>query len=161
MFGRIGNFINGELFGRVSDGHYSWLMLFPSAADADRQELLMHPEYHSLAVQVGQYLLLPRHPSQIYQAFGEGLFLFILMWWYSSKPRPRMAVSGMFAIGYGFARTFAEAFRQPDADQGFFLFGLFTKGQLLSIPMILLGVFLIWFAYKRKIYDWGPEARKS
>lgn len=157
MFGRIGNFINGELYGRVSDAHYSWLMYFPTAADADHLEALQHPQYQSMLTQVGQYLLLPRHPSQIYQAVGEGLLLFILMWWYSSKPRPRMAVSGMFAIGYGFARSFAEAFRQPDADQGFILLGWITKGQLLSFPMILGGIFLIWLAYQRRIYDWGPQ----
>lgn len=134
LFGRIGNFIGGELWGRpVQDLNYPFAMIFPHVDN------------------------LPRHPSQIYQAIGEGLILFIVLWWFSSKPRPRMAVSAVFAMGYGVARFVVEFFREPDADQGFILLGWITKGQLLSLPMILLGLFLFWYAYKRKIYDWGPQ----
>lgn len=157
MFGRIGNFINGELFGRVSDGGYSWLMGFHTAQYADQQYLQAHPDQVHLAHQVGEYLMLPRHPSQLYQAFGEGLLLFIVLWWFSSKPRPRMAVSAVFLIGYGIARFVMEFVRQPDADQGFILLGWVTKGQLLSFPMIIIGIWMLWYAYRRRIYDWGPN----
>lgn len=157
MFGRIGNFINGELFGRVSDGGFSWLMGFPTARYADQEYLQAHPDKISLAQQVGDYLMLPRHPSQLYQAVGEGLLLFIVLWWFSSKPRPRMAVSAVFLMGYGVARFVMEFVRQPDADQGFILLGWVTKGQLLSFPMIIIGIWMLWYAYQRRIYDWGPN----
>lgn len=157
MFGRIGNFINGELFGRVSDGNLPWLMRFPTAASADHEYLLAHPEQAHLVAKVGEYMLLPRHPSQLYQAIGEGLLLFMVLWWFSSKPRPRMAVSAVFLMGYGLARFAMEFVRQPDADQGFILLGWMTKGQLLSVPMILIGLWMLWYAYQRKIYDWGPN----
>ena len=132
MFGRIGNFIGGELYGRqVTNPDYPFGMIFPTDP-----------------------LGLVRHPSQIYQALCEGLILFIVLWWFSSKPRPRMAVSALFLIGYGVARFFMEFFRQPDADQGFILFGWMTKGQILSFPMIIIGLWMIWYAYRKNIYDW-------
>lgn len=131
LFGRIGNFIGGELVGRpVQNLDYPLAMIFPHIDQ------------------------IPRHPSQLYQALGEGLLLFILLWWFSSKPRPRMAVSAVFLMGYGLARFFVEFFREPDADQGFILLGWVTKGQLLSFPMIMIGIWMLWYAYHRKIYDW-------
>lgn len=135
MFGRIGNFIGGELYGReVVDPNYPFGMIFPTDP-----------------------LQLVRHPSQIYQALCEGLLLFIILWWFSSKPRPRMAVSALFLMGYGLARFVMEFFREPDADQGFVLLGWMTKGQLLSFPMIIIGILVLVWAYKRPIYDWGPQ----
>lgn len=161
LFGRIGNFINGELWGRVSDGGYNWLMLFPQAVNADAELIGQNPALQSLAqtfmINGNNYYLLPRHPSQLYQAFSEGVILFLLCWWFSSKPRPRMAVTGLFVMGYGVARFITEFFRQPDADQGFILFGWMTKGQILSFPMILVGLFLLVWAYKNQIYDWGSQ----
>ncbi len=125
MFGRIGNFIGGELWGRIADpASVPWAMVFPRAGD------------------------LPRHPSQIYQAFGEGLLLLIVLWFYSSRPRPQKAVGAMFLLGYGICRTVAEFFREPDAQVGFDLFGWLTRGQLLSIPMIFVGLILLVYAYK-------------
>lgn len=121
--GRIGNFINGELWGRTTT--VPWGMVFPGAG----------PQ--------------PRHPSQLYEFFLEGIVLFTILWWYSSKPRPRMAVSGLFLLLYGCFRFFIEFFRQPDAQIGFVAFGWMTKGQLLSIPMIIAGAFLIAWAYYR------------
>jgi len=118
--GRIGNFINGELWGRVTD--VPWGMVF---------------------AHVDQY---PRHPSQLYECILEGLLLFMLVWWYSSKSRPKMAVSGVFLIGYACARIISEFFRQPDQQLGF-LFTHFTMGQLLSIPLLVLGIFFLWYAY--------------
>jgi len=116
--GRMGNFINGELWGRVADASLPWAMVFPLVDN------------------------LPRHPSPLYEAFGEGLLLWILMWWYSSRQRPRAAVSGMFLVGYGIARSVAEFFREPDAG----IFGhsyVISMGQWLSLPMIAFGIWLI------------------
>ncbi|ELA09161.1 prolipoprotein diacylglyceryl transferase [Moraxella macacae 0408225] len=155
LFGRIGNFINGELWGRVSDGGYNWLMAFPQAYQADRALLHQNPSLQNLVINVGEYALLPRHPSQLYQAFSEGVVLFVLIWWFASRPRPRMAATGLFVLGYGVVRFITEFFRQPDADQGFIVLGWVTKGQLLSLPMVLVGLFLIIWAYKQQIYDWG------
>lgn len=161
LFGRIGNFINGELWGRVSDGGYNWLMLFPQAVNEDNELLKQSPALQSLAqtfvIDGNNYLLLPRHPSQLYQAFTEGVVLFVLVWWFASRPRPRMAVSGLFVMGYGIARFITEFFRQPDADQGFILLGWMTKGQMLSLPMIIGGLVLLIWAYKNQIYDWGHQ----
>lgn len=118
--GRIGNFIGGELWGRVSD--VPWAMVFPGAG------------------------ALPRHPSQLYQFALEGVALFMLLWWFSGKPRPRMQVSGLFLVGYAVARFIVEFFRQPDAHLGFLAFGWLTMGQLLSLPMLLLGVYFMFVA---------------
>ncbi|BES72656.1 prolipoprotein diacylglyceryl transferase [Marinobacter nanhaiticus D15-8W] len=120
--GRIGNFINGELWGRPTD--VSWGMVFPQAPD-----------------------LLPRHPSQLYQFAMEGVLLFIALWWFSSKPRPRMAVSGLFLVLYGCFRIVAEFYRQPDAQLGYLAWGWVTMGQLLSLPMVVAGLILMVFAY--------------
>jgi phosphatidylglycerol---prolipoprotein diacylglyceryl transferase len=118
MAGRIGNFINGELWGRVTTADFPLAMVFPQVDN------------------------LPRHPSPLYQAAGEGLLLFALLWWYSAKQRPRGAVSGMFLIGYGVARFVAEFFREPDTG----IFGhsyAVSMGQWLSLPMIVAGLWLI------------------
>lgn len=114
--GRLGNFINGELWGRVTD--LPWGMVFRGAG------------------------ALPRHPSQLYQMGLEGLALFALLWWYSSRTRPRGRVSALFLMGYGAARCLGEFAREPDAFLGFLALGL-TMGQWLSIPMILAGA-LLW-----------------
>ena len=116
--GRIGNFVNGELWGRVTDAALPWAMVFPQV---DAQ---------------------PRHPSQLYQFGLEGLCLFALLWWYSARPRPRGAVSGMFLIGYGVFRFIAEYFREPDAGIFGFSYAV-SMGQWLSLPMIAIGVFLL------------------
>ena len=123
--GRLGNFINGELWGRTCDPSLPWAMVFPQAGDA-----------------------LPRHPSQLYQAGLEGMLLFALLWWYSAGNRPRGAISGAFLIGYGSLRFFAEYFRSPDAG----IFGLsevISMGQWLSLPMILTGIAMLVWARRR------------
>lgn len=117
FLGRIGNFINGELWGRVTT--MPWGMIFPQAG----------PE--------------PRHPTQLYEALGEGVLFFILLWWYSSVPRERGQVSGFFLLVYAIIRFSLEFFRQPDAHLGFVLFGVLTQGQLLCIPMFLLGLYML------------------
>ncbi len=123
--GRIGNFINGELWGRVSDA--PWAMVFPDPRAG----------------------LLPRHPSQLYEALLEGLVLFFILWIYSKKPRPTMAVSGLFLLFYGLFRFVVEFTRMPDAHIGYIAFDWLTMGQLLSAPMVLAGGSLLWWAYKK------------
>lgn len=125
--GRIGNFINGELWGRVTD--VSWGMVFPYVDD------------------------LPRHPSQLYQFFLEGIVLFFLVWLYSAKPRPMGAVTGMFMIGYGVVRSIAEFFREPtEGFMGLLTFGV-SMGQWLSIPMILAGFALIVWSGRHPVHS--------
>ena len=158
LFGRLGNYINGELWGRISDGSYNWLMYFPQAKRSDMTLLQSNPALQELMLEVNGQYLLPRHPSQLYQALTEGVLLFLLVWWYSAKPRPRMAVSGLFMSGYGCSRFMTEFFRQPDIDQGFILLGWVTKGQILSAPMIVIGIILMVYAYKRDIYDWSRQS---
>jgi len=121
--GRIGNFIGGELWGRPTDA--SWGMIFPAAGDE-----------------------ITRHPSQLYQAGLEGLALFAVLWWYSSRIRPVGAVSGFFLIGYGVFRFIAEFFREPDVHLGYVAFDWLTQGQLLSVPMVVAGA-VLWQMAKR------------
>ena len=125
FFGRIGNFINGELWGRVTDA--SWGMVFRQTGDS-----------------------LPRHPSQLYEAALEGVALFLIVWLFSARPRPTMAVSGVFALSYGVFRFLVEFVRQPDAQLGYLAFGWLTMGQLLSLPLIAVGTILLMLAYRRK-----------
>ena len=122
--GRIGNFINAELWGRPTD--VSWGMIFPTVDN------------------------IPRHPSQLYEFALEGLAFFLLLWIYSSKPRPVGAVSGMFLIGYGVFRSIAEFFREPeDGFMGIMTLGI-SMGQWLSLPMILAGGLMLNWAYREQ-----------
>lgn len=152
LFGRIGNFINGELWGRVSASDLPQLMLFPQAVNADFELISVNPKLVNISQTFQNFALLPRHPSQLYQAFSEGVLLFILLWWFSSKPRPRYAISALFLLGYGISRFTTEFFRQPDVGYAL-IFGWMSKGQLYSLPMIVFGIFLMVKAYKHKIYD--------
>jgi phosphatidylglycerol:prolipoprotein diacylglycerol transferase len=127
FFGRFGNFINGELWGRPTD--VAWGMIFPNVDS------------------------LTRHPSQLYQMAGEGFLLFVFLWWFSRKPRPRMSVAAMFMIGYGVLRTSAEFFREPDAHIGYLLGGYLTQGMLLSLPMVFIGAVMMFFAYRTPVYE--------
>ncbi len=120
--GRIGNFINGELWGRTTD--VPWAFVFPGA---------------------GEY---PRHASQLYEFALEGVLLFVILWLYSAKPRPVGSVGGLFLVGYGSFRFFVEYFREPDAHLGLYSFGL-SQGQMLCIPMIVGGLGLIAYAVKK------------
>jgi len=121
--GRIGNFIGGELWGRVTD--VPWAMVFPRADE------------------------FPRHPSQLYQFALEGVALFLIVWFFSSKPRPRMVVSGIFLASYGVFRFIVEFARQPDSHIGFLYGDWLTMGQVLSTPMILIGIAFMVIGYKR------------
>jgi phosphatidylglycerol:prolipoprotein diacylglycerol transferase len=93
----------------------------------------------------------PRHPSQLYEFALEGVLMFALLWWYSSKPRPRMAVSGLFLLLYGGFRSLIELVREPDGQLGFVAFEWLTMGQLLSVPMVLTGALLMLVAYRRRV----------
>jgi phosphatidylglycerol:prolipoprotein diacylglycerol transferase len=119
--GRLGNFINAELWGRPTD--VPWAMIFPNVDQV------------------------PRHPSQLYEFALEGIALLVLLWWYSLKPRPRGAVSGLFLLGYGVFRFLVEFTRQPDSFLGFLTLGL-TMGQWLSLPMIIVGAAMLIWAYR-------------
>lgn len=118
-FGRIGNFLNGELFGRATD--VAWGMYFP------------YDLTHSL-----------RHPSQLYEAFFEGIFLFAVLWKFRKADLPKGAFLGVYLIGYGAVRFIIEAFREPDSQLGFVLFN-FTMGQLLCLAMIIIGLAIIGY----------------
>ena len=122
--GRIGNFINGELWGAPST--LPWAMIFPDPRAGG----------------------ITRHPSQLYEALLEGLLLFIILWLYSSKPRPMMAVSGLFLLVYGVFRFSVEFVRVPDVHIGYLAFGWVTMGQVLSLPMIILGIVSMVWAYR-------------
>ena len=126
MFGRIGNFINGALWGRPASPDLPWAMIFPQAGDG-----------------------IPRHPSQLYESFGEGLLLFLLLWFFSRKPRPAGLVSGVFCFGYGAARFIVEYFREPDAFLGLQALDL-SRGQWLSLPLIVLGLVVILMTIGKK-----------
>ncbi|OAV18018.1 Prolipoprotein diacylglyceryl transferase [Moraxella catarrhalis] len=154
FFGRIGNFINGELWGRISHADVSHLMYFPQAAHVDFEMIQTNPALQDIAANIGGYLLLPRHPSQLYQAATEGILLFVVLWWFSAKPRPRYAVSAVFLLIYGLSRFITEFFRQPDVGYAL-IFGWMSKGQLYSLPMIIAGVALMVMAYQKQIYDWN------
>lgn len=123
-FGRIGNFINGNLWGTPSD--LPWAMVFPNPRAGG----------------------IPRHPSQLYQALLEGLALFVIVWLYSRHPRPTMAVSGVFLAGAGIFRFLVEFVRVPDEHIGYLAFDWVTMGQALSAPMIILGAVFMWLAYR-------------
>jgi phosphatidylglycerol:prolipoprotein diacylglycerol transferase len=139
-FGRLGNFINGELWGKPTGG--DWGVVFPAS--------LPQPFYSmdatALRAQFEAGALDPflRHPSQLYQAGLEGLALFAFLWWFSSKPRPRYAVSGWFALLYGVFRLVVEFVRVPDEQLNYLAFGWLTMGQLLSLPLMALGLFWLW-----------------
>ena len=125
--GRLGNFINGELWGRPADPSLPWAMIFPQAGD-----------------------VVPRHPSQLYHVGLEGLVLFAILWLYSGRERPRGAVSGVFLIGYGAFRFVTEYFREPDAG----IFGhsyTISMGQWLSLPMVVIGLWMLAIALRRPI----------
>lgn len=136
--GRFGNFINGELWGGPSN--LPWAMKLPC-------ELYPPHLYSDFA---GPLCEAPRHPSMLYEMLLEGVLLFIILWLYSKKPRPVMAVSGLFLLGYGLFRSLVETIRLPDAHLGFLLqTNWLTMGMLLSVPMIVVGLSFMMMAYKR------------
>lgn len=118
--GRVGNFINGELWGKVTD--VPWAVVVNGT---------------------------PRHPTQLYEAALEGVLLLAVLWTFASRPRPLMAVSGLFGVVYGVSRFAVEFVRLPDAHIGYMAWGWLTRGQLLTAPIIIWGLVLLWLAYSR------------
>ena len=143
-FGRLGNFIGGELWGRTSD--VPWAVVFPASLPAPFNAMDV-ATLQQLAAE-GRLEGLARHPSQLYQALLEGLLLFLLLWWFSARPRRRYAVAGLFALGYALVRILVELVRQPDAHLGYLAWGWLTMGQLLSLPLAALGLYLLWLSRK-------------
>ena len=121
---RIGNFLNSELLGRPTD--LPWGVIFPSDP-----------------------LGLTRHPSQLYQAFSEGIILLTFLLWFSKKERPLKSISSFFLIGYGILRFITEFFREPDAHIGFDFLEFLTRGQILCIPMVLIGIMILFTSHKK------------
>jgi phosphatidylglycerol:prolipoprotein diacylglycerol transferase len=148
-FGRLGNLINGELWGKFTGG--GWGVVFPGAPEfADWPRAQLEAQFASGALD--RYA---RHPSPLYQALLEGLVLFVVLWWCSRKPRPRYVVAGLFALLYGAFRFAVEFVREPDAQLGYLAFGWLTMGQLLSLPLIVLG--LIWLGMSRRAPTLQPR----
>jgi phosphatidylglycerol:prolipoprotein diacylglycerol transferase len=140
--GRLGNFINGELWGGPAAGALPWAM---QVRCADFYNVC----FDKLQLPAGTVLSPPLHPSQLYEAALEGLVLFAILWVFSNKTRPRMAVSALFLIFYGLFRFSVEFVRMPDAHIGYLAFDWLTMGQVLSAPMILIGLLMLMFAYRR------------
>lgn len=136
LLGRIANFINGELYGRASDA--PWAMVFPNGGP------------------------IARHPSQLYEAFAEGLVLLVILWWmfhHTRAPQRPGLIAGTFLVGYGIARSTVEFFRQPDLQMGF-IFDFVTMGQILSLPLIAAGLGLIWYALNHPaVAEPSPSSR--
>lgn len=126
MAGRIGNFINGELWGRAADPSLPWAMIFKNSGT-----------------------MIARHPSQLYEALLEGVLLFLVVWIYSMKPRARGTTGALFCMGYGVVRFIVEFFREPDSFLGLGLFGL-SRGQWLSIPVFLVGLAVFVYCTKKE-----------
>lgn len=141
-FGRLGNFIGGELWGRLSDA--PWAMIFPASLPAGAVEGGLETAWRA-----GLLDRWARHPSQLYHVALEGLALLVLMLWFSSKRRPAGAISGFFLIGYGLFRGFVEFFREPDGHIGYLLGDWLTMGMVLSLPMIVIGAIFMAMAYRR------------
>jgi phosphatidylglycerol:prolipoprotein diacylglycerol transferase len=135
--GRLGNFIGGELWGRHTD--LPWGVIFPRALEGLNKT---HDELYRMYL-AGQLNDEARHPSQLYEFALEGVVMFAVLWLYSRKPRPRYAVSGLFALLYGLFRFAVEFVREPDVQLGYLAFGWLTMGQVLSIPLIVVGIVLL------------------
>lgn len=142
--GRIGNFINGELWGKPS--HVAWAMIFPHARGEDIAFVDKHPAWLSTFQQFGG---LPRHPSELYEFLLEGVVMFTVLYTFSRKPRRRYAVSGLFALMYGIFRFAVEFVRMPDPQLGYLAWGWLTMGQVQSIPLLAVGVLLLWLSRRQ------------
>ena len=141
-FGRLGNYIGGELWGKPTGSDFG--VVFPRSLPAELANL--DPTALGQQFDAGLLDMYARHPSQLYQAGLEGLVLFCVLWWYSRKPRPRYAVGGLFALLYGIFRFVVEFVREPDSQLGYLAFGWLTMGQALSLPLIAFGLWCLWMS---------------
>jgi phosphatidylglycerol:prolipoprotein diacylglycerol transferase len=139
-FGRIGNYINGELWGKFT--HADWGVVFPSGLPMPYAA--MDPASLRAQFDAGALDAFARHPSPLYEATLEGLVMFVVLWWYSRTPRPRYRVAALFALMYGTFRFLVEFVRVPDAQLGYLAFGWLTMGQVLELPVIAFGLYCVW-----------------
>lgn len=146
--GRIGNFINGELWGKPS--HVAWAMIYPGAHGEDLAYARQHPAWLPVLQRYGG---LPRHPSELYECFLEGVVMFTVLFVFSRKPRHRYAVSGLFALMYGLFRFAVEFVRVPDAQLGYLAWGWLTMGQLQSLPLIVIGIVLLGMSRRAPVLE--------
>ncbi|MGN6152201.1 MAG: prolipoprotein diacylglyceryl transferase [Lysobacteraceae bacterium] len=152
-FGRLGNFINGELWGKYTHG--GWGVIFPHAEPGlQAYDATTLQSMHAS----GALDALARHPSQLYQFSLEGVALFCVLWWFSRRPRPRYAVAGLFALLYGCFRFLVEFVRLPDPQIGYLAFGWLTMGQVLSLPLVALGLVLLWRSHRAPTLQPQPPA---
>ncbi|PIQ38213.1 MAG: prolipoprotein diacylglyceryl transferase [Lysobacterales bacterium CG17_big_fil_post_rev_8_21_14_2_50_64_11] len=151
-FGRIGNYIGGELWGKPTGSWYG--VLFPNSPELSAYPMEQLRSLHASGALDG----FARHPSQLYQALLEGLLMFVLLYGFSSRARPRYAVSGLFALLYGVFRFVVEFVRVPDAQLGYLAFGWLTMGQVLSLPLIAAGLFLLWHSRRSPRLQSAPRA---
>jgi phosphatidylglycerol:prolipoprotein diacylglycerol transferase len=153
--GRLGNFIGGELWGRHTDA--PWGVIFPRALESlgkSRDELYQ-------MYLAGQLNHEARHPSQLYEFALEGVVMFAILWTFSRKPRPRYAVSGLFGVLYGVFRFSVEFVREPDVQLGFLAFNWLTMGQLLSLPLIVVGIVLLVLSRRSAVIPAGTAGIQS
>ncbi len=145
---RIGNFLNGELWGRLTDK--PWGMIFPDSLPYHLQPQNMEPSAWQKLYQTGELDVFARHPSTLYEAFGEGFLTFIIVWTVAHFAKKRGTVSATFLLCYGTARFIVEFFREPDAHMHDVYGGLITQGQMLSLPMIIGGLLLMFWGHFRQ-----------
>ncbi|QCI20569.1 prolipoprotein diacylglyceryl transferase [Buchnera aphidicola (Brachycaudus cardui)] len=151
--GRLGNFINSELWGRVSI-NFSYAMIFPNSLNQDLEKVKKYPELKPF---LDEYGALPRHPSQLYEFFLEGVVLFFIIYFFTKKDRPIGSVSGLFLIFYGVFRIIVEFFREPDPQIGLFK-NIISMGQILSIPMIITGLIIMFKTFYK---NWIIEKNET
>ena len=154
-FGRLGNYVGGELWGKYTNA--GWGVIFPRA-----EEALQNLPWEQVQAQYASGALdrLARHPSQLYEALLEGVVMFLVLWFYSARPRARYAVSGLFALLYGAFRFLVEFVRMPD--NGIYVaFGWLTRGQILSLPLIALGLWLLWLSRRAPVLQPVPLAKEG
>lgn len=151
-FGRLGNYIGGELWGKLTGGDGG--VVFPASLPAEYARLPAEQlrELHAS----GALDAFARYPSQLYQAALEGLVMMAVLVWFSRRPRPRYAVSGLFALLYGVFRFAVEFVREPDAHIGYLAWGWVTMGQVLSLPLVALGLFLLWLSRRSPTLEPTP-----
>jgi len=154
--GRLGNFINGELWGKPSN--LPWAMIFPNAGEQDAQLAAGSP---ALAKVFEQFHGLPRQPSQLYEMLLEGVVMLSVLWVVSMKPRPRYLISGLFALMYGCFRFLVEFVRLPDVQLGYLAFGWLTMGQILSLPLIAIGLILLAMSRRAPILIPAPATESA
>ena len=153
-FGRLANFVNGELWGKYTGTN--WGVIFPTT-DPNMTHLGLDAAQLQAQYAAGVLDRFARHPTQLYEALLEGLVLFCVLWWYSRKPRPRYAVSGLFALLYGLFRFAVEFVRVPDQQLQYLADGWLTMGQLLSLPLVAVGLYWLWLS--RRSPTLQPEPR--